>query len=185
MLRSVIVARTATAREQILQFIRESVGPGNCLIPSMTNSGSKSAERIRTEKLQSRTFVFAKQVLDICPRRYSDDPSRILWRQLVRAAPSASGNLDEADEASSANDFVYKMKVVLRETKESRRWLRFIRDCKLQNHEQLGGLADEARQLCAIFATIVRNVERRLEGAAGTGRRRRVSQAAEQRTDPE
>jgi four helix bundle protein len=129
----------------------------------MTNTTFKSPERIRTEQLQERTFLFAKGVLDLCPRRYDSDPSRVIWRQLIRAAPSASSNLDEADEASSDDDFVYRVKVVLRETKESKRWLRFIKKCQLQQHQRLGKLPDEARQLCAIFATIVRNVERRLE----------------------
>ena len=140
-----------------------------------TNQSSKSPERIRTEQLQERTFLFAKEILDLCPRRYESDPSRVIWRQLIRAAPSASGNLDEADEASSDDDFVYRMKVVLRETKESKRWLRFIKRCHLQNHARLGKLPDEARQLCSIFATIVRNVERRLaaEHAAKEAKRRR------------
>jgi len=91
-----------------------------------------------------------------------DERSRALWRQLVRAAPSAAANLEEADEASSDADFISKMKIALRETKESRKWLRFITACKLQNHDRLGSLEDEARQLAAIFATIVINVKKRL-----------------------
>jgi four helix bundle protein len=142
----------------------------------MTMARTKSPERERTEKLQERTFLFAKAILDLCPRYYADDPSRTIWRQLIRAAPSASGNLDEADEASSVDDFVYKMKIVLRETKESRRWLRFISRCKLQHHDRLADLADEARQLGSIFATIVRNMERRLEAE-------RAQKARRQQTD--
>jgi len=118
--------------------------------------------RQRTIQLQNRTFTFAKRVLDLCPRRYTDDPSRVIWRQLIRAAPAASGILEEADEASSDRDFIYKMKVTLRETREARRWLRFIEQCRLQRHEQVGDLPDEARQLASIFATIVRNTERRV-----------------------
>jgi hypothetical protein len=55
------------------------------------------------------------------------------------------------------------MKVVLRETKEARLWLRIIIKCKLQQHACLGKLPDEARQLTLIFAAIVRNVSGRLE----------------------
>ena len=69
--------------------------------------------------------------------------------------------LEEADEASSRAEFIYKMKVVLRETKEARRWLRFIVHCQLQNYGRIGNLPDEARQLASIFATIVTNSERR------------------------
>jgi len=113
-------------------------------------------------QLQRRTFEFAKKVLDLCPRRLTDEPSRVIWRQLVRSAPSASGNLEEADEASSDADFVFKMKIATREMKESRRWLRFIASCKLANHERLRDLEDEGRQLASIFATIVVNTKRRM-----------------------
>ena len=106
-------------------------------------------------QLQKRAFAFAKRVLDLCPRRYVDDPSRVIWRQLIRAAPAASGILEEADEASSTSEFIYKMKLSLREMRESKRWLLFIVQCRLQRHDQLGDLPDEARQLASIFAAIV------------------------------
>jgi hypothetical protein len=91
-----------------------------------TNNSFKSPERIRTETLQERTFLFAKEILDLCPRRYDSDPSRVIKR------------------------------------------------CQLQHHARLGKLPDEARQLCAIFATIVRNTECRLEAE-------RVAKEAEKR----
>jgi four helix bundle protein len=115
----------------------------------------------RIRQLHERTFIFAKRVLDLCPRHYVDDPSRVIWRQLIRSAPSSSGMLEEADEASSRNDFVYKMRVALREMRESKRWLLFISHCQLQQHQHLGDLQDEARQLASIFAAIIRNTERR------------------------
>ena len=124
-----------------------------------------SAARLRTERLQERTFQFSLRVLNTCPRRFGDDvPSRAIWRQLVDSAPSASGNLEEADEAESTGDFIHKMKVVLKETKESRRWLRFINRGKLANHEKLDNLEDEANQLSKIFATIIINTKRRIAG---------------------
>lgn len=118
--------------------------------------------------------MFAKQILDLCPRHFSDDPSRVIWRQLIRSAPAASGILDEADEASSPNEFVYKIKLVLRETKESRRWLRFIAACQLQNHTKLGNLSNESRQLSSIFAAIARNAQRRMEREKLEGTRKRT-----------
>src|SRR5918995_957396 len=113
-----------------------------------------SDSRDRTVRLQQRTFAFAKRVLKLCPRRYDDDPSRVIWRQLIRAAPAASGILDEADEASSTREFVYKMRLSLREMKESRRWLLFIQQCRLQGHDRLDDLPAEARQLASIFGAI-------------------------------
>ena len=124
-------------------------------------------------QLQKRTFEFARNVLDLCPRALSDEPSRVIWRQLVRSAPSASGNLEEADEASSDADFIFKMKLATREMKESRRWLRFIVTCRLASHDRVAGVEDESRQLAAIFATIVVNTKKRLEAEAARKRRQR------------
>jgi hypothetical protein len=67
------------------------------------------------------------------------------------------------------------MKVVLRETKESKRWMRFIKRCQLQQHDKLGRLPDEARQLCSIFATIVGNTERRLDAERAAKKARKAT----------
>jgi four helix bundle protein len=141
----------------------------------MPTNRQPSDQRERTIQLQNRTFEFAKRVLNLCPRRYVDDPSRVIWRQLIRAAPSSSGILEEADEASSTREFIYRMKIVLREMRESKRWLLFIGHCKLQQHQRLGDLPDEARQLASIFAAIVRNTQRRVAEQAAAGQRTRPS----------
>jgi four helix bundle protein len=125
--------------------------------------GSISPERQRTLDLQERVFRFACTVLVACPETILHLASREVWRQLVRAAPSTSNNLEEADEASSTRDFIAKMKIALREAKESRRCLRFVKVCRLANHERLGNLEDEARQIASIFAAIVINTRRRAE----------------------
>jgi four helix bundle protein len=120
-----------------------------------------SPERQRTLKLQERVFTFAANVVRACPPFARDVASHEIWRQLVRAATSSSNNLEEADEASSTADFIAKMKIALREAKESRRCLRFVVECRLANHQEVAQLLDEARQISAIFATIVINTKKR------------------------
>ena len=71
------------------------------------------------------------------------------------------GNLEEADEASSTRDFINKMKIALREAKESHVWLRALRVCQLAHFEKVSKLEQEAKELSAIFARIVINTKRR------------------------
>jgi four helix bundle protein len=104
-----------------------------------------SPERERTLRLQARVFDFACNVVMKCPYSIPHVASREVWRQVVRAAPSTSYNLEEADEASGDADFIAKMKIALREAKEARRCLRLMTRCKLAGHETLGDLEDEAR----------------------------------------
>jgi len=75
-----------------------------------------------------------------------------------------SSNLVEADNASSTADFIHKMRLTLREAKESRQALTKLRLSKLDGHDRVEGLEKEADELAAIFATIVLKVSNRQRG---------------------
>ncbi|RMD93696.1 MAG: four helix bundle protein, partial [Calditrichaeota bacterium] len=49
-----------------------------------------------------------------------------IGRQLVKAGTSVGSNLEEADDASSVKDFLYKAGISRREAKESRYWLKTL-----------------------------------------------------------
>ena len=116
------------------------------------------ADRNSILALQKRSFDLACAVINAFPKkRYMDDASRIIWRQLIRASSSSTFNLEEADAASSDADFLSKMRIALREAKETRVAIRLIVACKLEAHESVGRYEDEARQLAAIFGSIIVN----------------------------
>ena len=81
----------------------------------------------------------------------------------MRAADSVSNNLTEADEAVSGADFLHKIKLALREGRESRVCLEKLRLARLDNFDATSDLEREAGELSAIFATIARKVADRLE----------------------
>ena len=91
-------------------------------------------------------------------------PSEVVWKQLIRSADSASNNLVEAGNGSSDADFLNKLRLALREAKESRACLAKICQAPLANASRVSelGLEDEADELCAIFSTIITNMEVRL-----------------------
>lgn len=91
-----------------------------------------------------------------------DDPSRIVWRNLIRAASSSTFNLEEADAASSDADFISKMRICLREAKETHVSIRIIVNCELAGYALIERHRDEANQLAAIFRTIIKNKQRNM-----------------------
>jgi len=78
-------------------------------------------------------------------------------RQLVRASGSVAANYIEADESLSDKDFVLRIQICRKESKESRLFLRLL---DVQGNEALAAkreeLAQEARELMLIFKAIVR-----------------------------
>ena len=95
-----------------------------------------SAKRKRTLQLHERAIQFSVNVNACCPKYFSDEPSKVVWGQLVRAADGTSNNLVEADDGVSDADFLNKMGTALKEAKESRTELVKLRLGKLDNHAQ-------------------------------------------------
>ena len=95
--------------------------------------------------------------------RFTNLASETVWKQLVRAADSVSNNLMEADEAVSGPDFLHKIKVALREAKESRACFEKIRMARLDWFDALLDSEREAGELSAILAAIAMKVGQRLE----------------------
>jgi four helix bundle protein len=135
-----------------------------------------SEARKRTLALQERALRFSNNINQSYPTGAINYPSQVVWEQLARAADGTSSNLIEAGDGSSDADFLHKMRTALREAKESKGCLTKIRMGPLANAARVGslGLEQEADELCAIYSTIITNMERRLARERERRPRRRV-----------
>ena len=133
-----------------------------------------SAQRKRILLLHERAIRFSNHINQCYPIGAIAQPSRIVWDQLIRAADSTSNNLIEADAASSAADFLHRMRVALRESKEAKACLMKVRLGPLANAARVAalGLEQEADELAAIYATIIKNTETGLPHTSAPRRRR-------------
>ena len=117
-------------------------------------------KRAQILALHKRSFDLACAVVKAFPKRHElDEPSRIVWRQLTKSITSSTFNLEEADAATSDSDFLAKMRIALRETKEARVALRIIATCELAGCERVAPYEDEVRQLALIFGKIIVNMK--------------------------
>jgi four helix bundle protein len=71
--------------------------------------------------------------------------------QFVRCGTSAPPNYEEACAAESRADFVHKMKVALKELRETRFWLRYSVRTGMLSAAKMNKAIDESHQLCNIF----------------------------------
>ena len=130
--------------------------------------------RKRILALHARAIRFSDNINQSYPAGTLTQPSRVVWDQLVRAGDGTSNNLIEADAGSSDADFLNKMRIALREAKESKACLAKIRLGPLTNAPRIQelGLENEADELCAIYSTIIKNTETRLAHEAAERPRR-------------
>ena len=110
--------------------------------------------------LEERTAKFSENVLTFCRVLKEDSITRPLISQIVRSATSIGANYSEADEASSKKDFIHKVAIAKKETKETKYWLRLIAHVVPSSKDRARELWKEAQELNLILAAIVRSARK-------------------------
>ena len=80
--------------------------------------------------------------------------------QLLRCGTSPYGNHGEVEAAESRRDFVHKLRICLKELKESRRWLRLLQKAALVLERKMLTILGETEELIKIFFASVRTAEK-------------------------
>ena len=106
--------------------------------------------------LEERTFQFAKDVrlfVKTLPKTIANIEDS---KQLIKASGSVGANYIEANESLSKKDFLMRIKISRKESKESAYWLRLIDETNsLENPQDAQGLIQEANELKKIFSSIL------------------------------
>ncbi len=109
--------------------------------------------------LEERTASFGERVVAFAKRVPTNPVTAPLISQLVRAATSVGANYCEANDADSRKDFMFKIGLCKRESKEAKHWLRMIVAAAAEMREEARTLWLEAKELNLIFAAIRRKRE--------------------------
>ena len=107
--------------------------------------------RKRVFDLEDRLIDFALDVDEIIEILPNTKLANHIGNQLVRACTSPALNYGEAQSAESPKDFVHKLKVSLKELRETRVCLKIIIKKPLAKNDLVHPRFDENNQLIAIF----------------------------------
>ena len=111
--------------------------------------------------LEERTFRFAKDVrlfVKTLPKTLTNIED---VKQLVRASGSVGANYIEANESLGKKDFLMRIKICRKESKESAYFLRLIIETnELKNKKEAERLIQEAVELKKIFSSIIEKSNR-------------------------
>jgi len=112
--------------------------------------------------LEDRLLDFSTEIIRLTEEIVKSRAGNHVASQLLRSGTSPFPNHGEAQAAESLNDFLHKMRVCLKELRETWRWLRLIRKVPLsENIKPVDTLIQEADELIRIFSASIRTAERR------------------------
>ena len=110
----------------------------------------------RKYDLEERLINFASDAIDVSEGLPDSFAGKHIAQQLVRSSTSPALNYGEAQAAESRNDFIHKMKVCLKELRETYNFLRLIQKKSWYQEEKLSMHQKENNELIAIFVSSVK-----------------------------
>ena len=107
--------------------------------------------------LEDRLIEFAVRMIRVAESLPRTPVGNHIRGQLSRSGTSPAPNYGEAQSAESRSDFVHKLKIVLKELRETRVWLLMIIRAELiKPVATLDPLIQETDELISIFVTSVK-----------------------------
>ena len=113
--------------------------------------------------LEERLIDFGVRIIRIAESLPKTKVGNHIAGQLIRCGTSPAPNYGEAQSAESRADFIHKMKVCLKELRETRVWLIMIVRAKIKNPAStLEPLIIENDELISIFVTSVKTAKKKV-----------------------
>ena len=122
---------------------------------------NEGAGENRKFDLEDRLLEFASAVIDLSESLPATRAGNHIAGQILRSGTSPYPNHGEAEAAESRDDFIHKLKICLKELRETRHWARLIkRKTWVKNETSLLFVLGECEELIRIFHSSIQTAKR-------------------------
>jgi four helix bundle protein len=111
------------------------------------------------QMLEERLIDFAVMIVGVVEALPNSKAGNHIGNQLIRSGTSPAPNYGEAQSAESRKDFVHKLKIALKELRETLVWLKIIGRKRLGDCRDLPAAVAECNELIAIFVSSTKTAD--------------------------
>ena len=120
-------------------------------------------EKIPVYDLEDRLLAYSISVIKVVEMLPNTRTGNHVAGQLLKSGTSPYPNHGEAQAAESAKDFVHKLRISLKELRETQRWLKLIQRVPLVKETLLlNDVMNETEELIRIFVTSIKTAQKKI-----------------------
>ncbi|WP_338407605.1 four helix bundle protein [uncultured Flavobacterium sp.] len=108
--------------------------------------------------VQSKSYDFTLRIIKVYKYLIQEKKEFVLSKQLLRCGTSIGANIEEAIGGQSKADFFAKITISYKETRESKYWIRLLRDSDYLTIEQSDNLLKDVEELLKIIGSIQKSI---------------------------
>jgi four helix bundle protein len=102
----------------------------------------------------SKSYLFALNIIRFYRFLIETDKNYVVAKQLLRCGTSVGANIEEATGGQSRNDFLCKLTIAYKEARETRFWLRLLRDSGIADQPKITVLISDIEEILRILGSI-------------------------------
>ncbi|XRE43310.1 four helix bundle protein [Tenacibaculum discolor] len=110
--------------------------------------------------VQNKSFQFSLKIISLY-KKLQQEKEFIISKQLLRSGTSIGANIEEALAGQSKRDFIAKMSISSKEARETKYWLRLLKESDLTNIDVTDILSD-IHELIRLLTAIVKTSQQSL-----------------------
>lgn len=102
----------------------------------------------------TKTYTFAIRIVNLYKYLTQEKKEFILAKQILRSGTSIGANTEEAIGGQSSSDFIAKMAIAYKEARETRFWIKLLRDTGYIATNQAESLFNDCEEILKIIGKI-------------------------------
>ena len=106
--------------------------------------------------VEEKSFRFAVRIVKLNKYLRETQKEHILSKQLLRSGTSIGANIAEAQHAQSRADFLSKLEIALKETSETKYWLRLLKETDYLSSMEFDSIYPDCVELEKLLVSIVK-----------------------------
>ena len=103
---------------------------------------------------RDKSYDFALRIIKLYKYLIEEKKEYVLSKQILRSGTSIGANVEEAIGGQSRKDFLAKISIAYKETRESHYWLRLLSDSSFLDKEVAQSLLRDCEELLKILGSI-------------------------------
>ncbi len=105
--------------------------------------------------IQDKSYAFSLRVVKLYKYFIANRIEYVLIKQLLRSGVSIGANIEEAIGAQTRKDFIAKLNISYKEARETKYWLRLLRDSEFLKPNEANSLLIDIEEILKILAKIL------------------------------
>ena len=108
---------------------------------------------------EEKSFAFAIRIVNLYKHLTETKKEYILSKQLLKSGTSIGANIAESQEAQSTADFVSKLSIALKESKETEYWLRLLNATEFLTEAEFSSIISDCREIEKMLTAIIKTTK--------------------------